>query len=217
MKILSSFFDRLEKLGLTLDEIIMRARDNMSLISEDIKLGRMIAGFVSPPTPLEHAGREETMIVYVSPEGFELEQIDYNFPTGNGGNVHFSVNALKGHSWDADEKEEVYFLCRMMMTICGRARLSDIMEKRVSRDAETGLLNNNGFMMARNCMFRENILQNYTAMFLNLKNFKYINRQIGNMNGNEVIKAYAKVLANNVKGRESVARLGGDNFALLIR
>lgn len=211
------FFDRLEELGATLDEIMFRTRDNMPLIAEDIKLGKMIVEFVSPPTPVESTGREESMIVYVSPKGVDTEELKYDFPTGNGGGVHFSVNAVKGHTWDADEKEDIYFLCRMLMMICGRARLSDIMAQSVSRDMETGLINSNGYVMTGNCMFREGVLHNYTAMYLNLRNFKYVNKQIGNQNANEVIKAYAIALAKNIKEGEVAARLGGDNFALLIR
>ncbi|MBO5082510.1 MAG: GGDEF domain-containing protein [Lachnospiraceae bacterium] len=211
------FFDRLEELGATLDEIMFRTRDNMPLIAEDIKLGKMIVEFVSPPTPVESTGREESMIVYVSPEGFDTEELKYDFPTGNGGGVHFSVSAVKGYTWDADEKEDMFFLCRMLMMICGRARLSDIMAQSVSRDMETGLINSNGYVMAGNCMFREGVLHNYTAMYLNLKNFKYVNKQIGNQNANEVIKAYAIALAKRIKEGEVAARLGGDNFALLIR
>lgn len=211
------FFDRLERLGATLDEIMFQARDNMYLIADDIKLGKMMVEFVSPPTPVESTGREESMIVYVSPEGFDTEELEYNFPTGNGGGVHFTVSAVKGHTWDADEKEDIYFLCRMLMMICGRARLSDIMAQSVSRDMETGLINSNGYVMTGNCMFREGVLQNYTAMYLNLKNFKYVNKQIGNKNANEVIKAYAVALTKRIKKGEVAARLGGDNFALLIR
>ena len=68
------FFDRLEELGATLDEIMFRTRDNMPLIAEDIKLGKMLVEFISPPTPVESGGREESMIVYVSPEGFDAEK-----------------------------------------------------------------------------------------------------------------------------------------------
>ena len=101
--------------------------------------------------------------------------------------------------------------------MCGRTRLSDILAKSLSKDIHTGLVNSNGYVIAGNRLANTGKLHEYTAIYLNLKNFRYINGQIGNKYGDAVIKAYSQALTSELGKNEIAARFGGDNFALLIK
>ena len=59
-------------------------------------------------------------------------------------------------------------------------------------------------------------LRFYAVFFINLKNFKHINRIVGSDGGDEVLYLYAKRLRNFLLPKELIARLGGDNFIVLI-
>lgn len=46
--------------------------------------------------------------------------------------------------------------------------------------------------------------------------FKVINDTFGHQIGDEILKMFAKMLSSNVKGRDTVARFGGEEFAIIL-
>ena len=58
-----------------------------------------------------------------------------------------------------------------------------------------------------------------TAMCLvmgDIDRFKAINDTFGHQIGDEILKMFAKLLSSNVKGRDTVARFGGEEFAIIL-
>lgn len=55
-----------------------------------------------------------------------------------------------------------------------------------------------------------------TVLLLDLDHFKNINDTYGHQTGDEVIKSFAKVCQKNVRSYDSVGRLGGEEFGILL-
>jgi len=55
-----------------------------------------------------------------------------------------------------------------------------------------------------------------TILFLDLDSFKEINDALGNANGDQILKYLATRLQRSVAGTDTLARMGGDEFALLL-
>jgi diguanylate cyclase len=49
-----------------------------------------------------------------------------------------------------------------------------------------------------------------------IDHFKAINDTFGHQIGDEILRMFAKLLSNNVKGRDTVARFGGEEFAIIL-
>lgn len=49
-----------------------------------------------------------------------------------------------------------------------------------------------------------------------IDHFKAINDTFGHQIGDEILKMFAKLLSSNVKGRDTVARFGGEEFAIIL-
>ncbi len=211
------FFNNVEKTGLSLDEYSVLVGSNLPLIADELHLGRLKSIFVVPSSPVTPKGESAELIVYSSPAGYEDDAYTYNQRTGDGGKISLIVNPVKGYHWTDDEKDEIDFLCHNMYVLYGKVRLSDIVQRAVTRDAATGLLNSAGFVAAGNRFIAEGKINNYAAMYLNLKNYRSINAQIGYKYGDMVMKNYAEAVLAMTAEDELVARLGGDNFAILIK
>ena len=56
----------------------------------------------------------------------------------------------------------------------------------------------------------------YSMIFIDLDLFKEVNDTGGHAAGDEVLKAVAQILKNSSRGGDTVARVGGDEFALLL-
>ncbi|MDD4275772.1 MAG: GGDEF domain-containing protein, partial [Clostridia bacterium] len=52
----------------------------------------------------------------------------------------------------------------------------------------------------------------YAIVFFDLNNFKFINDKFGHKEGDEVLKAFAEILAKEIKSGDIAARHGGDEF-----
>jgi len=88
-----------------------------------------------------------------------------------------------------------------------------------SHDALTGLLNRNEFENLLNQELgdseqRENLS---TLLYLDLDQFKLVNDACGHIAGDELLQQVAEKIENNTKHGEVIARISGDEFAILLR
>ncbi len=211
------FFGSIDKYGLTIEELISVISENMPLIAEDMTLGKLVVHFFAPSSPLEPKGEDRIVVLYENDSGAETEQIFEEFITTGGGKVSFEAYPVKGAVWSEEDKDDIIFLVKNIFAMCGRARLSGIVKKSMSTDVSTGLMNANGYVAAGNRLAAEGRIHEYNAMYLNLRNFKFINTQIGNKYGDAVIREYANTLSAFIGDDGFASRLGGDNFAILVK
>jgi diguanylate cyclase len=84
-------------------------------------------------------------------------------------------------------------------------------------DPLTGLYNRRGFDEAvRNMRAASVSLEGSCLLFADLDQFKAINDRYGHVLGDRVLEAAAEVIRATIKGRDIAARLGGEEFAVLL-
>jgi diguanylate cyclase len=84
-------------------------------------------------------------------------------------------------------------------------------------DALTGLKNRRGFERAMEELQSEPAgLEGAALLIADIDHFKAINDTHGHLLGDKVLRAIAQVLRSNIKGRDVAARLGGEEFAILL-
>ncbi len=84
-------------------------------------------------------------------------------------------------------------------------------------DSLTGLKNRRGLERAVEDLLREPTGLSGSALLLaDIDHFKVVNDTYGHVLGDKVIRAVAHVLRSNIKGRDVAARLGGEEFAVLL-
>jgi diguanylate cyclase (GGDEF)-like protein len=92
-------------------------------------------------------------------------------------------------------------------------------EKNYSRlDALTGLLNSRFFYEASAAklnLCNRNILP-LTLAFIDLDNFKQANDTFGHLYGDKLLALVADIFKNNLRSCDLIARMGGDEFAILL-
>lgn len=98
-----------------------------------------------------------------------------------------------------------------------KTNLADAEEQGLS-DPLTGLRNRRSFdiILASQVAGARNSGQPVCLIIADIDHFKSINDRYGHPTGDDVLKWFAKVLANNVKGRDTVARYGGEEFAIIL-
>jgi len=96
----------------------------------------------------------------------------------------------------------------------------ETMQQRLQTDALTGLANREAFMLS----LRHKISpashrrseERFAVLFIDLNHFKHINDRFGHGVGDRVLVEVAQRLRATVRSRDLVARLSGDEFAILL-
>jgi diguanylate cyclase (GGDEF)-like protein len=98
-----------------------------------------------------------------------------------------------------------------------RVCISDL-ESRIDVDPLTETLNRRGFEreLKRSLAYVKRYAANATLIYLDLDEFKPVNDRHGHAAGDAVLKAIAAALTREVRASDVVARIGGDEFAVLL-
>ncbi|WOB10624.1 diguanylate cyclase domain-containing protein [Piscinibacter gummiphilus] len=100
-----------------------------------------------------------------------------------------------------------------------RLELQDLLQHQATHDALTGLPNRLLFTdrLERAIAQAERTGESFTVAMVDLDGFKAINDRHGHAAGDEALKDMAQRLTGCVREADTVARWGGDEFALLLR
>ncbi|MEW6254526.1 MAG: GGDEF domain-containing protein [Pseudomonadota bacterium] len=84
------------------------------------------------------------------------------------------------------------------------------------RDPLTGLLNLRAFREITAGMARERAVTSYAVAFIDVDHFKSVNDRFGHAGGDAVLGSVAQALRLAVRPQDSIARIGGEEFAVLM-
>ena len=112
------------------------------------------------------------------------------------------------------------------VSICGAYFLGGLVKDRIatnyqraaSTDALTGVTNRRGFfeiaerLLARECYAKQPV----GAIMFDIDRFKHINDQFGHAIGDEVLIAFCRLVADQLRPHDLFARIGGEEFAVLL-
>jgi diguanylate cyclase (GGDEF)-like protein len=86
------------------------------------------------------------------------------------------------------------------------------------RDALTDLLNRRGLeqVLAREASSRDRGQGPVSVLLIDVDDFKHINDTLGMTGGDQVLRAIAQRISDAVRQQDSVARVGGDEFVVLL-
>ena len=98
-----------------------------------------------------------------------------------------------------------------------RARITEL-EQRIDVDPLTETLNRRGFEreLTRSLAYVKRYGVSAALIYLDLDDFKPVNDRHGHAAGDAVLKAAAAALVGHVRASDVVARIGGDEFAVLL-
>ena len=96
----------------------------------------------------------------------------------------------------------------------------ETMQQRLQTDALTGLANRESFMLHLRSKIAQAAVQptgtGFAVLFIDLNHFKRVNDRYGHGAGDSVLVEVAQRLRSTVRSQDLVARLSGDEFAVLL-
>ncbi len=97
-------------------------------------------------------------------------------------------------------------------------RMQKMMVHQATHDPLTGLVNRSEFeqRLDKALQSAKNFENTHALLFLDLDQFKIVNDTAGHVAGDELLKQISSLLAGQLRGRDTLGRLGGDEFSVLL-
>ncbi len=168
-------------------------------------------------TPSDRNAPNGAITLYNDPEGYEYAALVETIRTNENSIVNFSANPRKGHKFTESEIQGLKLLASDITVNFGMARLLSIAKKARFSDTLTGIPNAPSLMQKGLELKIAKELSQYNGLFINLKNYKYINNTLGFSTGDSGIITYANALVSYLHDKGFAARLGGDNFFAIVK
>lgn len=144
-------------------------------------------------------------------KGRRSQEFEYRMVAADGRTVW--VRDLMSFASGADGEAH---LCGVMVEIGASKQLEKVLRSKAMRDDLTGLPSRAAFLEALQALDeRDEPGAPYGVMFLDLDHFKLINDTLGHRVGDTVLAEAAERIGRTVDGHGYVARIGGDEFAVL--
>ena len=202
------------------DEIFATMARHLPPLAQSANIGLVHCIFYAPVSQFAPNGISGEFTAYHNKEKLPTIPSNPDFSetmtTGEQGSFTFQAHPIEGHVFTDYERQLIQLLSWDFFILSGRARLMGNTRKIAISDAMTGAYNQAGIFAFTQLFIGEN-LKDYTAFFMNLKNFRYINKAIGHQMGDLALKTLVKQILLFLDKTEMIARLGGDNFFVLTK
>lgn len=202
------------------DEIFATMARHLPPLAQNANIGLVHCIFYAPVSQFAPNGLSGEFTAYHNKEKLPTIPSNPDFSetmtTGEQGSFTFQAHPIEGHVFTDYERQLIQLLSWDFFILSGRARLMGNTRKIAISDAMTGAYNQAGIFAFTQLFIGEN-LKDYTAFFMNLKNFRYINKAIGHQMGDLALKTLVKQILLFLDKTEMIARLGGDNFFVLTK
>lgn len=119
-------------------------------------------------------------------------------------------------TWTSDEPAQYAGAIGKAVDIHDSRMKLDSLEKMASHDPLTGLLNHASAKKWIQERMDANPSEKYALAILDLDHFKSANNNYGHIFGDQVLKFLASKLRDSIRGRDIVARVGGDEFLIFL-
>lgn len=188
----------------------------LEFIAKDARIAKATSRFIAPTAPLRKVPVDHSAVLYENPAiKICSETFQSHFALPDGGSVDI-VLWPDGEPFTEVEKDLAALLSKQMFEKCSRLAMYMLLQIAVTKDAQTGSETNVSFMRRIGSLLKAGQLSNYTGAFFNIHNFKYVNKAFSYADGDIILRNYAETVMKLLTEGEILARLGGDNFLLLL-
>lgn len=184
-------------------------------ISKELKLGYLKIS----TSLLSETSKLTDSILFSSEEGYNdsVEPLKKQFLGTNSNYTKFIAYPEKNVTWSEEETSDLIFILQTIFVLIERSHFFSSMVSFQETDVATGAKNLEGLQAIGAMLFEQDELKNYSVLFMNIKNFRFLNHLYGEKNGNYILKLFTMMSKDFISQKGYFGRLGGDNFVALIK
>lgn len=186
-------------------------------ICDAFGIGKIELCLNNPRSPYEERIKDNITMLYCFSEGYVNTPISSLYSTHSGGTAEILFYPRERTVWNNGDLDYLKLFASIINVLCGKAGLAKLANISSVTDPVTGIANTEGISaFLADCREKETETS-YTAVYSNIKNFKYFNKQLGTRYGDVILKKYAKRLKDFLRRDEICARLSDDTYLAVIK
>lgn len=213
---MKEFFECISGDADTQQQRIQCIRNGLAAIADRLRLGKAEITVDIPKNRFMPFGERSSAVLYEE-EGAELgTPVDIEMKIRTGGTV-FIKDYPYGPGYSEEEIQTHRFIFREIFIQYNRTLAQCMLEKIMNTDINTGVANQNSLMYYAVNLIKNGRIGDYTGIFFNIHNFKYVNKVFDYSQGDVILRNYAHMVKSYLDSDEEIARLGGDNFVVICR
>lgn len=213
---MKEFFECISGDADTQQQRIQCIRNGLAAIADRLRLGKVEITVDIPKNRFMPLGERSSAVLYEE-EGAELgTPVDIEMKIRTGGTV-FIKDYPYGPGYSEEEIQTHRFIFREIFIQYNRTLAQCMLEKIMNTDINTGVANQNSLMYYAVNLIKNGRIGDYTGIFFNIHNFKYVNKVFDYSQGDVILRNYAHMVKSYLDSDEEIARLGGDNFVVICR
>jgi diguanylate cyclase (GGDEF)-like protein len=149
-------------------------------------------------------------------EGEQPVELDLG-PSASGGEIRLVIDPPAG-GFSPDATALAEWLASQAAIALENARLHHVVRRQAFTDELTGLVNRRRFVEALDAEISRasRLGATLSVLFADLDDFKRINDRFGHPAGDEALRTFADLLRSQLRTIDTAARLGGEEFAILL-
>lgn len=147
-------------------------------------------------------------------QAFSAVRLQFFFDRG--GLIVFTLGFNEGKTLSSDERTAVNAAFGCFSHILEDVICANTYKKLPMVDPITKTATMSAFMQFAGMLTATGRAQEYTAVFFNIRNFKSIHKSLSYREGTALLQKYCRTVTDALARNEMMARLGGDNFAVLV-
>lgn len=200
----------------TQQQRIQCIRNGLAAIADRLRLGKAEITVDIPKNRFMPLGERSSAVLYER-EVIELgTPVDIEMKIRTGGTV-FIKDYPYGPGYSEEEIQTHRFIFREIFIQYNRTLAQCMLEKIMNTDINTGVASQDSLMYYAVNLIKNGRIGDYTGIFFNIHNFKYVNKVFDYSQGDVILRNYAQMVKSYLDSDEEIARLGGDNFVVICR
>ena len=214
--IIKKFYREIYQPPKAMETFISRIKPSLTEISEEMSLAKIISILNAEKTMVrDEVVDGELLLLDTGKKTGDV--FSTHFVNGDGSRLEMQFWKEEGLTFTEEEKAYIPVIANPIYMMLSYITISQLLECATNMDLVVGVANLTAFNRHVNGLVSDDKIDDYHAAYVNLHNFKYINRVLSYQGGNEMLKRFAQTIQKNLAPDEMIARLGGDNFVVLIR
>lgn len=186
-------------------------------VCDALGIGKIELCLNNPASPYEEHIKDNLTMLYCFTEGYVNAPLRNSYTTHSGGTAEILFYPRELIVWNDGDLEFLRFFASVLNALCGKAGLAKLANIASVTDAVTGIANTEGLNAFIAGCCANGTETSYTALYANIKNFRYFNRQLGAKYSDIILKKYAERLRDFLRRDEICGRLSDDTYLAVIK
>ena len=211
------FFRTIYEDSENMDECSAKVKSAVAAVADKLDIVRAELAVKMPATKLCEDGADMLMVLYDREKDVENEPFEASFPLFEGGFITVTFYSGNSNGFDNEQRNIVEIIANTVFIQFNRVIMQELVTHVIKTDIETGAATLDALINHAGMLIAQNRIEDFSIIFFNIHNFKYVNKVLNYEQGDVVLRNYTKTIYRNLSDGEMITRLGGDNFVMLVK